>query len=145
MDGAPTRMDGTRVEGTRVDGAMIGFLAGFEEGRPLVSFGGAAMPARSLAALDAGMVGAEVAVLFEEGDPDRALIVGRLVEPSPTAAGIVRDGERVRVTARERIELRVGKASIILEKDGRITIRGSYVTSHASATNRVRGGSVHLN
>jgi len=33
----------------------------------------------------------------------------------------------------------------VLEKDGRITIRGSYVTSHASATNRVRGGSVLLN
>ena len=58
---------------------------------------------------------------------------------------VLRDGERVRVTAAERIELRFGKASIIMEKDGRITIRGSYVTSHASATNRVRGGSVHLN
>lgn len=145
MDGEPARMDEARVEATRVEGVMIGLLAGFEAGRPLVTFAGATMPARSLAALDAAMVGAEVAVLFEEGDPTRALIVGRLVEPSPAAPAILRDGERVRVTARERIELRVGKASIILEKDGRITIRGSYVTSHASATNRVRGGSVQLN
>ena len=132
MDGAPIR----------IDGVMIGLLAGFEDGRPLVSFGGEALPARSLAALDAAMIGVEVAVLFEEGDPTRALIVGRLMEAGPV---VVRDGARVRVTAGERIELRVGKASIVLEKDGRITIRGSYVTSHASATNRVRGGSVHLN
>ncbi len=134
MDGAPVR----------IDGVMIGLLAGFEDGRPLVSFGDAAMPARSLAPLDTAMVGTEVAVLFEEGDPTRALIVGRLIEPA-SAPVVLRDGARVRVTATERMELRVGKASIILEKDGRITIRGSYVTSHASATNRVRGGSVQLN
>jgi hypothetical protein len=81
--------------------------------------------------------------MFEEGDPSRPLVLGRLLEPA--GPEVLRDGERVRVTASERIELRVGKASIIMEKDGRITIRGSYVTSHASATNRVRGGSVHLN
>ena len=136
MDGAPLR----------IDGVMIGLLAGFEDGAPLVSFGGgAATRARSLAPLDAAMVGVEVAVLFEEGDPARALVLGRLVEPAPAAPVVIRDGERVRVTATDRLELRVGKASIVLEKDGRITIRGSYVTSHASATNRVRGGSVHLN
>jgi hypothetical protein len=32
-----------------------------------------------------------------------------------------------------------------MEKDGHIIIRGTYVTSHASATNRIRGGSVNLN
>ena len=34
---------------------------------------------------------------------------------------------------------------MIMEKDGHITIRGTYVTSHASAANRIRGGSVNLN
>ena len=96
--------------------------------------------------MDYGMIGAEVALLFEAGDPLRPLIVGRVVDPGGAEPPeVLRDGERVRVTATERIELRVGKASILLEKDGRITIRGSYVTSHASATNRVRGGSVLLN
>jgi hypothetical protein len=134
----------------RIDGVVIGALVGFEGEAPLVVFAGnpraAAIPAKSLAALDSGAIGAEVALLFEAGDPLRPLIVGRIVDPARRPAPVVvRDGERVRVTAEERIELRVGKASIIMEKDGRITIRGSYVTSHASATMRIRGGSVNLN
>jgi hypothetical protein len=86
-------------------------------------------------------------LLFESGDASRPLIVGRIVDPSrrsPTP-NVIRDGELVQITAQERIELRCGKATIILEKDGHITIRGTYVTSHASAANRIRGGSVNLN
>ena len=134
----------------RIDGVVIGALVGFEGEVPLVVFAGnpreAAILAKSLAPLDYGAIGAEVALLFEAGDPARPLIVGRIVDPVRRPAPvIVSDGERVRVTAEERIELRVGKASIIMEKDGHITIRGSYVTSHASAAMRIRGGSVNLN
>ncbi len=134
----------------RIDGVVIGVLMGLEEGGPLVVFPGnprdAAIPARSLAPLDYGMIGAEVALLFEAGDPLRPLIVGRLVQPARgPAPEILRDGELVRVTAGERIELRCGRASLIMEKDGRITLRGTRLTSQASGTNRIRGGSVQLN
>jgi hypothetical protein len=135
----------------RIDGVVIGLLIGFEEAVPLVVFAGnprdTAAPARSLCELDAAAVGAEVALLFEAGDPARPLIVGRIVAPAHRGrvAEIVRDGEHVAVTANERIELRCGKASIILDKDGSITIRGSQLTSQASGTNRIRGGAVHLN
>lgn len=106
-----------------------------------------AVPARSLTELDSSMVGNEVALLFEAGDPGRPLVVGRLVNPvrKTNAPLVVRDGENVRITGEERIELRCGKAAILMEKDGRITIRGTYVTSHASAANRIRGGSIDLN
>ncbi len=93
------------------------------------------------------MIGAEVALLFQEGDPAKPLIVGRIVEPArkiADAAGHPRRRKRT-IIGEERIELRCGKATIIMEKDGRITIRGTYVTSHASAANRIRGGSVNLN
>jgi hypothetical protein len=134
----------------RIEGVAIGVLMGFDGEAPLVVFAGnprdAAIPARSLAPLDYGMVGAEVALMFEGGDPLRPLIVGRIVEPARhDAPQVVRDGERVAITAQERLELRCGKASLIMEKDGRITLRGSRLTSHASAANRIRGGSVHLN
>ncbi|MCT7374152.1 DUF6484 domain-containing protein [Chelativorans salis] len=137
----------------RIEGVVIGVLMGFDGAKPLVVFAGnpkeTALPARSLVELSPEALGAEVALLFEGGNPAKPLIVGRIVAPARKAPGItpevIRDGERVTITGQERVELRCGKARIILEKDGRITIRGTYVTSHASAANRIRGGSVNLN
>lgn len=135
----------------RIDGVVIGFFLGFDSGVPLVVFPGnpqeTAVAARSLTELASDEIGAEVALLFQDGDPGRPLIVGRVVEPARKASSpqIIRDGERVCIIGEERIELRCGEATILMEKDGRITIRGTYVTSQASATNRIRGGSIDLN
>jgi hypothetical protein len=135
----------------RIEGVVIGVFLGFGEDAPLVVFPGnpreIAVAARSLAELTSDMIGAEVALLFQDGDPGRPLIVGRIIDPQQRSniPHIIRDGEHMRITANERLELRCGKATIVMEKDGHITIRGTYVTSHASAANRIRGGSVNLN
>ncbi len=134
-----------------VDGVVIGMLLSFVDSAPHVVFPGnlsdTAIRARSLARLSSEDLGAEVALLFEDGDLRRPLIVGRVVEiaRSEDQAHVVRDGEQLRITATERIELRVGQASILMEKDGHITIRGTYLVSHASAANRIRGGSINMN
>ncbi|WP_353646400.1 DUF6484 domain-containing protein [Mesorhizobium sp. WSM2239] len=136
---------------SRIDGVVIGVLIGFGENGPLVVYAGNPSPmaqtARSLSALTLTMVGTEVALLFEEGDPERPLIIGPVVDPhvSNAAPMVSRDGETVRIAADKRIELRCGKAVIIMESDGRIVVRGTHLTSHASATNRIRGGTVNLN
>ena len=135
----------------RVEGVVIGMLLGFDGEAPLVVFPGnaqeTAIRARSLTELSSDMIGAEVALLFENGDVGRPLIVGRIVDPirKAKAPQVLRDGKRVQIIGEERIELRCGKATIIMDKDGHITIRGTYVTSHASAANRIRGGSINLN
>ncbi|TGS65797.1 hypothetical protein EN817_26090 [Mesorhizobium sp. M3A.F.Ca.ET.174.01.1.1] len=135
----------------RVEGVVIGLLIGFDDGSPLVVFVGnpsdTAVKARSLTALDGSSVGSEVALLFEGGDPACPLIVGRIVDPrpDPPRVEVLRDGETVTVDARDRIELRCGLASIILEKNGRISIRGAQLNSHATGTNWIRGAAVHLN
>lgn len=135
----------------RIDGVVIGMFLGFDGEAPLVVFPGnakeTAVRARSLTAMSSDMIGAEVALLFEDGNVGRPLIVGRIVDPARKAPApqVIRDGDLVRIVAEERLELRCGKATIIMEKDGHITIRGTYVTSHASAANRIRGGSVNLN
>ncbi len=139
-------MDVTR----HVDGVMIGLFLGFQDSAPLVVFPAnpedQAVPARSLCALNADDAGCEVALLFEDGARTRPLIIGRIIEPVRTdRPHVVRDGESVRITADERIELRVGKSAIIMEKDGHITIRGTHLVSHASGSNHIRGGSVNLN
>lgn len=134
-----------------VDGVIIGMLLGFQNDMPLVVYAGNpqdhAVEARSLARLSVDDVGASVALLFEGGDRSRPLVIGRVLEPAEVrhTPAVVHDGAFVRLTAAERIELRVGKASIIMEKDGHVTIRGTYLVSHASAANRIRGGSVNLN
>ncbi|MER9582033.1 DUF6484 domain-containing protein [Mesorhizobium sp. M0047] len=135
----------------RIDGVVIGLLIGFENGAPLVVFVGnpreTAIAARSLTELDLSAIGSELALLFEEGDPTRPLVVGRIVDPAHKnkELQVAREGDRVIITGNERVELRCGLASIILEKNGRVTIRGSQLTSQASGTNRIRGGAVHLN
>ncbi|MGB3314265.1 MAG: DUF6484 domain-containing protein [Albidovulum sp.] len=135
----------------RVDGVVIGLLVGFEEGAPLVVFAGNqkdhAIAARSLTKLDRNAIGGQVALLYEDGDRARPLIIGKIVDPiaDEAAPTVVRDGDLVKIEARERIELRCGKAAIVMDKDGHITIRGTYVVSHASSANRIRGGSISLN
>ena len=139
------------ASGQNVDGVVIGLVLGFQDASPLVVFPGnpsdQAIIARSLVRLSAEDVGREVALLFEDGARDRPLIVGRLVEPVRNEVDpvVVADGQMLRLVAKERIELRVGKASLVMEADGHITLRGTDLVSHASRSNRIRGGSINLN
>ncbi|WP_299426020.1 DUF6484 domain-containing protein [uncultured Shimia sp.] len=143
----------TEQANTHVDGVVIGLLLGFEDSKPLVVFPGnpadAAVAARSLCQLSPKDAGGEVALLFEDGAWDRPLIVGRIVDPikAPDALPmqVISDGQTLKVTAEQRIELRVGKSAIVMEANGHITIRGKHLVSQASGSNRIRGASVNLN
>jgi hypothetical protein len=55
------------------------------------------------------------------------------------------DGRRVRVVAKDEIVLECGEASITLRRNGKIVIRGTYVETYATGTNRVKGGQVRIN
>jgi Domain of unknown function (DUF6484) len=138
----------TKITG---DGVVIGMLMGFDGESPLVVFAGnakdEAIPARSTAHLDVSMVGSEVALMFEDGDRARPLIMGRIVTParSKKSPKIISDGELVSVNAQKKLELRCGKASIVMYADGRVTVRGTEVVSQASRRNTIRGGSITLN
>ena len=134
----------------QVDGVVIGLFLGFRNDLPQVVFPSNpvdhAIAARALCTLSSQDTGCEVALLFEDGARTRPLIIGRIVEPVRESSPlVVHDGENTRITGKERIELRVGKAVIILEKDGHITSRGTHLVSHASGSNHIRGGSVNLN
>ena len=134
----------------RVDGVVVGLLMGFRRGAPLVVFPGnpqeAAIPARSTVRLEAADIGTQLALAFEDGDAARPLVLGKLLAsalgPEPAATA---EPERLTLTAGEAIELHVGKASLLMHSDGRITLRGARIVSQASGANRIRGGSVHLN
>jgi hypothetical protein len=141
---------------TKIEGVVLGLLVGLTDAvTPLVSFSGnptsEAIRARAIVALKARDVGRQVALLFEEGDPGRPLVIGCI--HSPTAASMMQadlveaemDGECVLLTAKQQLVLRCGKASITLTQAGKVLISGTYVVSRSSGVNRLRGGSIELN
>lgn len=129
-------------------GVAIGLLIGFRDGAPLVVFpsnpSDEAIAARSLSTLEPGDVGSEVALLFEDGRQDKPLIVGRILETVRPEVQ-VDDDAPVRLTSGTRLELRCGKASMLMEADGTVTIRGTHILTRAERHNRVQGAVVKLN
>ena len=55
------------------------------------------------------------------------------------------DGSRVRISAKDEVVIQCGQASITLRRNGRVIIRGTYVETASSGTNRVKGGQVRVN
>jgi hypothetical protein len=55
------------------------------------------------------------------------------------------DGRRVEIEATDEIVLRCGQASIVLRRNGRVVIRGTYVETRSRGVNRIKGGSVQIN
>lgn len=145
-----------------LEGVVIGVLVGFsDDAMPLVAFPGNSrpdgVPARSTAALQPSDIGREVALMFEAGDPERPLVMGRLlrfqeqaelpVNPQQTPGGLSAnvDGERIEFRAESEIVLRCGRASITLTRAGKILIKGAYLLSRSSGVNRIKGASVQVN
>jgi uncharacterized protein DUF6484 len=146
------------VAPVRIDGVRLGTVVGFANAgvTPLVTYpeqpASAAQPARATVGLDAAHIGKSVVMMFEDGDPARPIIVGCLVESNDrNVAGsldhveVEADGQRVVVSATDRIVLRCGKASITLTKEGKVVIQGAYVSNQSSGVLRLKGGSVQIN
>ncbi len=113
---------------------------------------GGPLRATTTVPLQAADTGCEVALLFENGDGSRPLVIGPIMRPeTDTTQKVVKaseaivDGERVTFTAEKEIVLSCGAASITLTKAGKILIRGKYVLSRSSGVNRIKGGSIQLN
>ena len=101
------------------------------------------------------LVGQDVVLLFENNDPDRPIAIARL-QPAVDFATALQaseddevearvDGEKVLIQAKEKLELRVGKASIVIDANGKITIRGANLLSRSTGPIRIKGGHVEIN
>jgi hypothetical protein len=148
--------------------ALLGVVAGSEGTVPLVDWDGNArgpVRARITVPLSPEELLAAVAarqgamLLFDRGDPLRPVIVGLVQPTSDTplldavlgapAASAARDarvdGRRVVVEARDEIELRCGESSIVLRRNGRVSIRGVQLETRARGLQRIKGGKVEIN
>lgn len=93
----------------------------------------------------------ELVLTLTSDRPDRPIIIG-LVQSSLDGNALRAephevkvDGKHLILEAKERLELRCGKASLILTKDGKVLVRGAHISSCSSGVNRVRGGTVEIN
>ncbi|MGE1004045.1 DUF6484 domain-containing protein [Ralstonia pseudosolanacearum] len=134
----------------RAEGIAVGRLdAVAVDGTPRIAidmWGLAGLQARSVVPVDAEHLGQVVALGFENADPRRPIILGFMIAPQPPAQPEARvDGQRLVLTAERDIELRCGEAAIVLSADGTVQIRGTYIISYATASQRILGGSVNLN
>jgi Domain of unknown function (DUF6484) len=109
------------------------------------------VPAASLVAVGQAHQGAAVALSFA-GGLAQPLILGLVWDPASGAAAqpaapmqVQADGQTLEITAQQSITLRCGQASITLTADGQVLLRGSYVSSHASGTQRIKGAAVRIN
>jgi Domain of unknown function (DUF6484) len=141
-----------------IKGVVIGTLIGFsDDGRaPLVVYpgqpGSAAIPARTTIDLFGSHIGADVVLMFEKGNAVQPIILGRLrnagqqlQSQNRVVVDVEADGERTIVSAKEQLVLQCGKASITLTRSGKVLLYGTYVLSHSTGPNRMKGGSIQLN
>jgi len=151
---------------TLITGVLVGTVVSFEPGALRVTHaqaGGRALVARVLASLDDALLAqatrerAEVALLFEGGDPGKPLVVGLVRSASPLVDALLAsrlppgdkvarvDGKRVQIEGKEEVVLRCGKASLTLRRDGNVVLRGVNLVTQADQVNKIRGGKVQLN
>jgi hypothetical protein len=84
----------------------------------------------------------------QNGDIDELVFEGPVPENSSdkiTENPLYIDGQRLVLEGKDEIVLRCGEASITLNKNGKISIRGKYLLSRATGVNRILGGSVQVN
>ena len=143
-------------------GVVIGTLENpAEDGRPMVYYPG--IPGdKPLAAISTGSLaghqaGREVALGFVEGNPLLPIILGLIQKkaapgrsaPQETSENplvdVQLDGDRLTLTADREIVLKCGKSSITLTKEGKVILKGAYLSTHSTGVNRIKGGSVQIN
>ena len=158
-----TRQAETGSAAEPVRGVVLGWLRGFsEEGIPLVDLSGgdvpALLPARATSAVGEGQVGRQVALMFEDGDREKPVIMGVIETPPPlrTPDGEVAGGmplpltvnvdrKRIVLKAEHEIVLQCGPATITMDRTGKIVIKGERLLSRARGSHRIKGGSVQIN
>lgn len=122
-----------------------------------------ARPALVLNHVPAVVPGQSVLLHFVAGDSTRPVVLGVVASQgateiggsspplpltAPDLSGVrveLESQETLTLMATKQLVLRCGQASIVLQEDGKIEIRGTDVISRASGQNAVRGASVTLN
>jgi hypothetical protein len=133
-----------------IDGRVVAVEAGGQVRAVLA--GGEAIEALCPAHIDAAWLKeacarAPVAAAFALARPSGRHVLWGIFPDAAHAdvrADVVIRGRQVKVEA-ESVQLSSTDARLDLEADGKVTLKGRDVTSHARRVNRIKGGSIRLN
>ena len=136
-------------------------LEGFDEtGQPLLSVAGRTITGKMVARLGTlpreAVLGQQALVVFENNDSNQPIAIDLIYQPTehcdspeePTTAeatDVSLTADTIVIKADERLELRVGKSSIVIDDSGKITTRSKTQLSRASGPIRIKGGHVDIN
>jgi len=148
------------IQRKSIRGVLVGKLASVTEtGTILVDYQGnhfGHLSAQSIVSITFEDKKKDVLLAFENNDPRLPVIIG-LIQKQPVIFAkkiaidknenmdVVMDGERIVFNAKKEIELRCGKSSLIMKKDGKVVIRGTQLVSRASRLNKIKGAAVKIN
>lgn len=88
-------------------------------------------------------LGARVLVLLPAPGEERGIVLGVVApyespRPDPTPA-------ELRLEAGKKIELACGESSLSMDAEGRVLLKGKDIVTRARRTQKIRGGTVHIN
>jgi len=81
---------------------------------------------------------------LQSAQPEEVITPAKTDEPTGKPEVIV-DGNKLELSAPEEITLRCGKASITLNKNGKILIKGEHMLNRTSGSYKIKSGSIQLN
>ena len=88
-------------------------------------------------------LGDRVMVLMPESPGERGCVlgvVGDYASPRPEPAPA-----RLRLEASDRVEIQCGESALTMDAEGRVLLKGKDIVTRASRTQKIRGGTVHIN
>lgn len=102
----------------------------------------------------ADLIGEPVLLVFLDDDPAQPVITGLLssnatdrkfshIRPTNSSETIL--AKDLNFSAANSISFRCGNSQILMDKFGKIVVKGCNILTRASARNRIKGGSVSLN
>ncbi len=162
-----------KAETTELGRVYIGTIKAIDsEGAAVVDFDQnreeQAIKAMSTVAISPQHISRKVALLFNNGDYSQPIIMGLIQTTLDTVidnhqhnvaaqqntgstalsaphAELTVNGRKIIIEGKDEVVLKCGDASISLNKQGKITIRGKQILNRATEVNRIMGGSVELN
>ena len=129
----------------KINGVVIGVISAIDENSQLWvsrSLLESPLKSQSLCVVTSADINRQCAIMFENGDQTRPIVLGLMQQAVLTVDAIA---EQHTIGATDKIELHCGKASLTLCANGNIELRGTKIVTHSTGLNHIRGASVKLN